>query len=274
MSAMDSQVGLQPKATSKCKGGCETCTGCGECATKADSTATASAATASAAVGSIPKRVFITADMLRQRLDQAKGSTLAIAANEYLTPAATDLVARMNLSISRSLGAAGATKPAQLKKTKLTVPSIPGARAAVGSGPVGLVVEKHDDRIQSVLAALAHDGVVFIDRTGPDCWPTNLINLCGAIGSGELTAGVVAMRYAAEAMVIANKIAGIRACQGTCVASVSAAVRRIGANVLILETALSTFHELRAMTRGFVSQRAVTAINVDVVDTIKSIERA
>ncbi len=266
MSAMDSQVGVQAQAKSECKGGCETCTGCGECATKADSPVTP-------AVGSIPKRVFITGDMLRQRLGQTDGSAIAIAANEYLTPAAADLVAQMNLSISRSLGAAGATKPAQPQKSKLTVPSIPPARAAVGSGPVGLVVEKPGDKIQSVLAALAHDGVVFVDRTAADCWPTNVINLCGAITSGELTAGVVAMRYAAEAMVIANKITGIRACQGTCVQSVSAAVRRIGANVLILETELSTFHELRAMTRGFVSQRAVTAINVDVVNTIKSIER-
>lgn len=284
MSALDSQLdsqGLaqappQAKAVSDgcCGGACVTCTGCGDCKSKADPQAGSSRATAKAPVGKIPKRIFVTAEMLGQRLGKADGSQVVLAANEYLTPAATDLVAKMNLSISRSLVSTGATKPAQPQKPKLTVPSIPPATAAVGTGPVGLVVETPGDKTQSVLSALAHDGVTFIDRTGQDCWATNVVNLCGEIATGQLTAGVVVMKYAAEAMVLANKIPGIRACQGTCVASVSAALRRIGANVLILETAQSTFHELRAMTKAFASQRAVTAINVDVVNKIKSIERA
>ena len=78
--------------------------------------------------------------------------------------------------------------------------------------------------------------------------------------------------YAADAIVLANKIAGIRAVQGTCVQSVAAAMRHFDANVLILEHALSTFHEMRMMVRQFVTQRTGVPIAKAVMDAIGQLE--
>jgi ribose 5-phosphate isomerase RpiB len=75
--------------------------------------------------------------------------------------------------------------------------------------------------------------------------------MCEAIQAGRIAAGVAILPHAAGAMVLANKIRGIRAVQGTRAESVAAAVRQFGANVLVLEHAFATFHELRTMVQRF-----------------------
>jgi hypothetical protein len=50
-------------------------------------------------------------------------------------------------------------------------------------------------------------------------------------------------------MAVAGKVKGIRPVQGTRVESVAAALRHFGANLLVLEHAFSTHHQMRTMLR-------------------------
>lgn len=206
-----------------------------------------------------PAKRFITAEMLTERLTGSKGSTVELGANEHLTPAAADLAARRRLRITR-LGVPTVTKrPASKVRSDLPASgTVVSHRSGAAAGPVGIVVERRTDKVQSILRALVHDGIRFTECSKSDCWIVNLRTLCQRVCDGKLILGVAVLPYGAEAMVIANKIKGIRAVQGTCPASVAAGVRRIGANVLILEHELSTFYELRQMTRIFITNRMVT----------------
>lgn len=206
-----------------------------------------------------PAKRFITAEMLTERLTGSKGSTVELGANEHLTPAAADLAARRRLRITR-LGVPTVTKrPASKVRSDLPASgTVVSHRSGAAAGPVGIVVERRTEKVQSILLALGHDGISFTECSKSDCWIVNLRTLCQRVCGGRLILGVAVIPYGAEAMVIANKIKGIRAVQGTCPASVAAGVRRIGANVLILEHELSTFYELRQMTRIFITNRMVT----------------
>ena len=103
-----------------------------------------------------------------------------------------------------------------------------------------------------MLGALSRDGVAVTDLTQGDCWMTNLRRLCEAVAGGRLAGGVAILPYAADAMVLAGKIKGIRPVQGTRAESVAAARRHFAANLLVLEHAFSTYHQMRTMLREFV----------------------
>ncbi|MCK4276876.1 MAG: RpiB/LacA/LacB family sugar-phosphate isomerase [Phycisphaerae bacterium] len=206
-----------------------------------------------------PAKRFITAEMLTERLTGSKGSTVELGANEHLTPAAADLAARRRLRITRLGVPTVAKRPASKARSDLPAGgTVASHRPGAAAGPVGIVVERRTDKVESILRALGHDGIRFTEYSKSDCWIVNLRTLCQGVCGGRLILGVAVIPYGAEAMVIANKIKGIRAVQGTCPASVAAGVRRIGANVLILEHELSTFYELRQMTRIFITNRMVT----------------
>jgi ribose 5-phosphate isomerase RpiB len=238
--------------------------------------------TSASPVGTVPderllKKIFITADDLSARLNENSSSSVELASNEYLTPAAADLAARRKIGITR--------KPDPLTRP-VAKPALPGisiptfkdvplsaSRISQGTGPVGLITYFPDEKTDSALRALAHDGIFFTDRTDDECWMVNLINLCRGINDGSLALGIVLFPFGADALIMANKVPGIRAVQGTAVESVAASVRRLSTNVLVLEHRRSTFHELRAMIRIFVQNRMVSGIAQDVLDRIKELEK-
>jgi len=189
-----------------------------------------------ASAGATPRRggrVFVTAEMLEQRLRAGgNGSLVELADNEFLTPNAVDLADQRRLTIRKK------PKPSQS----------PLASAAGNSGGddgasgrsdaekicLGLVTARADDKVHSLLGALSYDGFELADYTQPDCWIGSVQSLCDAIAGGRVAFGVAILPYAADAMVLANKIKGIRAVQGTRPDSVSAGVRHLGANLLIV----------------------------------------
>jgi hypothetical protein len=151
---------------------------------------------------------------------------------------------------------------------------------------VGLVVVKPNAKIDSLLSAIEHDGISARNYTQTDCWMRNVESLCDAIGKtgtdsechAQVRAGmssedgdrhrfqtteigvspllgVVIAPYAADVMVLAAKHKGVRPVQGTRADSVTAAVRHFGANLLVLEHAISTYHEMRQMLRTFTAPR-------------------
>jgi len=247
----------------------------------------ASAAPAPMAKPGAPPKVFVTAEMLGQRLavDDGDGRAIELAPHEFLTPAAADLADERHVAVRKpapSLPKAPAPasasvggNPGQAAATDTpgdVAPAGPGGQAPRTCG-LGLVVERPSDTVRSVLAALARDGLAVADYSQTDCWIVNTQLLCKAIAGGTVPAGVVVLPYAADAMVLAGKVRGIRAVQGTRVDSVAAALRHFGANLLVLEHAFSTYHEMRTMVRLFAGERPARPAAEVLVDAVAKLER-
>ncbi|MFP3938310.1 MAG: RpiB/LacA/LacB family sugar-phosphate isomerase [Phycisphaerae bacterium] len=216
-------------------------------------------------------KIFITEDLLRKRLAGTEGTVVELAHNEHLTPAAQDLIARRRLTVRRAPAPSPARQTAQPATTGNPTPSpqVPANSAPAGS--LGLILERPSEGVQGLLSALAADGLELTDYTQTDCWMRNLQGLCSAVTSGTVSAGVALLPYAADAMVLANKIPGIRAVQGTRPDSVGAAVRRFGANLLVIEHAFSSFFEMRTMVRLFAAERTAPKYQA-LMDTLATLE--
>ena len=223
------------------------------------------------------KKIFVTADDLAARIAEGGSSSVELASNEFLTPAAADLAARRKIGITSRTEplASRLAKPVPAQRSVPTWKDVPlsASRSNGTPGPVGLITYFPDEKTDSVLKALAHDGIFFTDCTDDDCWMVNLLSLCRGITNGSLSLGVALFPFGADALIMANKVPGIRAVQGTKIESVAASVRRLSTNLLILEHRVSTFHELRAMTRIFVQNRMVSGLADDVIKKIEEVEK-
>ena len=71
------------------------------------------------------------------------------------------------------------------------------------------------------------------------------------VKSNRVTGAIVAVGHGAAALVMANRCPSLRAVLGTCLDSVDQGVRRVGANVLVLEHARGTLIEMRNMIGRF-----------------------
>ena len=76
------------------------------------------------------------------------------------------------------------------------------------------------------------------------------------VKSGRVAGAILAVERGAAAMVMANRCPSLRAVLGTCLDSVDQAVRRVGANVLVLEHAHRTLTEMRNMICRFTSAQS------------------
>ncbi len=190
------------------------------------------------------RKVFITAEVLAQRLAASGGGQVELAWNEVLTPGAVDLVDQRRLAVRRAAAPAVAASSAAgsaSAASQAAVAPVPGA--------IGIITYRPDEKVRGVLSALRREGVVMTDFAEGDCWMTNLRRLCQGVSAGAVAAGAAILPYAADAMVLAGKIKGIRPVQGTRAESVAAAMRHFGANLLVLEHAFSTHHQMRTMLR-------------------------
>ena len=221
------------------------------------------ARTTTAREPSRPAKVFITADALRRRVNGGEGKrTIELAQNEVLTPNAMDMVQQMHLEVRKDERSLADTAKTQAGET--TSPEDGSARRHEGDGermtqpsesrckcPVGLVIHLGDGKVASVVDSIRGEGTNLVEFDKTDCPLRNMAELCEAIASGQVARGVVIARYAAGAMALAGKCKGIRPVQGTRPASVEAALRQFAANLLVIEHAFATFHEMRTMVRLF-----------------------
>ena len=76
------------------------------------------------------------------------------------------------------------------------------------------------------------------------------------VKSNRVAGAILAVEHGAAAMVMANRCPSLRAVLGTCLDSVDQAVRRVGANVLVLEHAHRTLTEMRNTIRRFTSAQS------------------
>jgi len=207
------------------------------------------------------RKVFITAEAMNQRLAIAGNGALELAVNEFLTPAAEDVIERRHVTVHKAAAsiplAAPAGQPAGAAQTVTPAPAgaqVAAAPASAG-GSLGVVLEKPDTKVQLLLNSLGGDKLDLLSYNQTDCWMRNLQALGAAIVAGQVAAGVAVLPYGADAMLLAGKIPGIRAVQGTSVAGVAAAVRHYGANLLVLEHAINTPHQMRSMIQQFAAPR-------------------
>ena len=235
------------------------------------------------------QKAFLTAEMLLRRLASTDGDgrSIELAPHEFLTPAALDVVDERRLAVKKSAAALPSAAPndSQSPSEPLEASRNPTTcdRLAAPRPPatLGLVIDRPSDTVRGVLSAMSHEPAAVIDYTQTDCWIVNTRLLCEAIVGGKVGAGAVIRPHAADAMVLANKVQGIRAVQGTAVESVSAAIRQFAPNVLVIEHTLSTYHEMRAMLRMFAGGRtadagareAASGQNEILMDTIGKLER-
>ena len=231
-------------------------------------------------------RVFVTRDELSQRAAASGGGApIQLAHNEFLTPSALDLVDERHLAVSKAPAPSPMVSPAPQKVGNKagSNPAAAGSQASpqrpdnppsLSAASLGLVTDRTDAKVASAAGALAYDGLAIMDFNRTDCWIINLQGLCEAVAAGTVSAGVAVLPYAADAMVLANKIKGIRAVQGTRLDSMVAAIRHFGANVLIVEHAFKTFHEIRAMVRAFVGSRPDRPAATTLVAALAALEGA
>jgi ribose 5-phosphate isomerase RpiB len=124
---------------------------------------------------------------------------------------------------------------------------------------LGLITVNPTANVENFLAAMRNEGLAAQSFNHADCWMRNLESLCDALAGGEVKLGAIVAPYAADAMLLAGKCKGVRAVQGSSVAAVAAAVRHYDANLLVIEHAVSTFHEMRQMVRTFTAPRQAPA---------------
>jgi ribose 5-phosphate isomerase RpiB len=196
------------------------------------------------------RKVFITAEMLTQRLAAAGGGLVELASNEFLTPGAVDLADSRRLTVRRAAAAAAPPAPVVPAGSPSASAAAPPPTPPCACARLGIITHRPDEKVRGVLLALARDAVTVTDLTQGDCWIANLRRLCQAVAAGEVASGAAILPYAADAMAVAGKIKGIRPVQGTRPESVAAALRHFGANLLVLEHAFSTHHQMRTMLRA------------------------
>lgn len=233
------------------------------------------------------QKVFLTAELLERRLaaEAGDGRAIELAHNEFLTPAARDVVEELHLTVRKEPrtpprppaersanpngGPSSASPPVTAQGPAAGEPAVAG-----GSAALGLVIERPSQTVRSVLAGLGREAFSTVDYTQTDCWITNTRQLCEAILAGKVSAGVAVLPYAADAMVLANKVRGIRAVQGSRPDGVAAAVRHFAPNLLVLEHTLSTYHEMRAMIRAFAAARTGETQAKVLMETVAELEKA
>jgi len=224
----------------------------------------AAPAGASASKGTVPqKKVFLTADMLRQRLagsTNGQAKLIELDGFEFLTPAAEDFAADAHVVVQRRPQPLIAAPQAAAKPASAPVESPAAAQADRPAGPAklpgyGLVAARLSDAAATAVRAASQGGLKLEDWNRKGCWLRDSRSMCEAVAAGTLAGGIVLAPRAADAMVLAAKHRSIRPVQRTRPESVRNALRHFDANVLVIEHTCCTFHEMREMIRLFVSAR-------------------
>jgi ribose 5-phosphate isomerase RpiB len=220
------------------------------------------------------RKVFLTADVLLQRLagESGQGRTIDLAHNEFLTPAAMDLADERHMAVRR--------QPRQLASPDIVAEAPKSACPAPAAGPgraaaaaLGLVTHKPNELVRRVLDSLEREKITAFDFNRTDCWIVNTQTLCEAVVSGGVSGGVVMVPLAADAVVLANKVAGIRAVQGIRPDNLALAMARLAPNVLVLEHSSATFHEVRTMLRMFAGGQRANGTAKVLLGAVEKLER-
>lgn len=226
---------------------------------------------------SVPSgKVFLTAEAIENRLgDSEKEGMVELAPNEFLTPNAADWVEARHLKIRRS-PAGWLQEPSNAAGSPGGGPALtasaPSACPMPAAGGIGVVTAKADAKVSVLLEALAREKVALINCNRGDCWIANLLSMCREVSAGGLSAGVAIVPHAAEALLLAAKVKGAFPVQGISLDGVARALRKFGANVVVLEPASSTYHQMRMMIRLLAGGTTTAPEASPVVSALKELE--
>lgn len=250
------------------------------------------------------KKLWLTADELAKRLKAGTaGGIVELAANEFLTPNAIDLADLRHVAVRRTDGSsmpragrleqgssdAGDWRSSSAKRQSRAANAGQGAanvckgeadarkseaNASKGTHAVGVVLDRPTPLVRSLIDQLYRAGLPLADYTIDNCWIRNTQALCKAVASGELAGGVVFRPHAAEAVMLANKVRGARAVQGTAQAAVAAAIRHFAANMLVIEHAAATLFEMRSLVLAFTGGRAELLARNPLLEAVAELERS
>jgi ribose 5-phosphate isomerase RpiB len=211
--------------------------------------------------------VIYTARQLEQ-LHKANGH-VTLPYNARLTPAAHDWVRARKLAIHLTDGEPPpiSDRPrgggcARCNSTEIAgVPA--GAKRETESSLRGTFLWWCDGPCGAAKAAiLAHTretNLLPVEvASAPSSTAATVKHVALEVKSSRVTGAILAVERGAAAMVMANRCASLRAVLGTGLDSVDQAVRRVGANVLVLEHAHRTMNEMCNMIRRFTSAQSRT----------------
>ena len=169
--------------------------------------------------------------------------------NARLTPAGQDWVRARKIVVEYTDGEA---RPACscLKQHHAAQPQRAGTFLWWCDGPCGAA--------KAAIMAHARETHLIPVEVGSDPASTAAAvkHVAGEAKAGRVTGAILAVERGAAAMVMANRCASLRAVLGTCLDSVDQAIRRVGANVLVLEHAHRTLSEMRNIIRRFTSAQS------------------
>ena len=207
--------------------------------------------------------MIYTARQLEQ-LHKASGH-VTLPYNARLTPAAQDWMRARKLAIEYTDGESPlSVRPQGGACSKCSGPGNPAGQAGAihdETSPRGTFLWWCDGPCAAAKAAiLAHARETFLVPvevgSDPASTAAAVRHVAIEVKSARVAGAIFAVERGAAAMVMANRCTSLRAVLGTCLDSVDQAVRRIGANVLVLEHAHRTLTEMRNMIRRFTSAQS------------------
>lgn len=203
--------------------------------------------------------MIYTARQLEQ-LHKANGHVV-LPYNARLTPAGADWVRAKKIEIQYSDGEFSGN--CNCPDTKPTFATTTGAYLWWCDGPCGAA--------KAAILAHASDSYLLEISVGAD--PVNTAaavkHVAEEVRARRVSGGVFAVEHGAAAIVMANRCGPLRAVSGTCLESVDQAIRRVGANVLVLEHTHRTFNEMRNMIRRFTT--AARELSADLERQLKEL---
>jgi len=170
-------------------------------------------------------RVVTLADVA-DRLDAIR--RLVVPPGAVLTPAVRDELQRRNIAI----------RFAEAETDRPTA----GLR---------LVLIAHGEHVDppALASALRHEGLN-LEQHALDCLIAATDRLAAEVVRGD-TLGLLLSRHTAAALCLANRHRGVRAVSGSDARAVSTAAASVGANLLVLDPAVGSLHQLKQMIGEF-----------------------
>jgi hypothetical protein len=182
-----------------------------------------------------PRRVVCAAD-LRRSLNGHR--ELVILPGALVTPLAAEELQARGVLITRQ-------EPQKQKQS-------------TAKGTWGYVQDRPEPVVQSAVKSLERDGAALKELNVPAessaCRWAAAVAKC--VASGECTGGVVFCQDAGLVCCVVNKLAGLRAVAVASPAQAGRAIAALGANLIAVELAGRTFHEVRQVLHRVSAGRA------------------
>ncbi len=180
-------------------------------------------------------RVIVTAQMLEEL--QRAGRQIELPRDALITPAARDWLKDRAVPVMWQGGNGG---------------------TAANGGGMPVVIDLKVPMMRSLLMTLERSlgAVETIDPSDKAGGPVAAVRkLCAGVAAGRSARGIVFAEDGSLPVCLANKTKGVRAALGISLPSVEQAVRQFAINVLVIEPAHQTLHQVRQMVERFVSLR-------------------